>query len=95
MRWELIPKPRSIFLKVKCPKCANEQLISLIAEVVSELKEEERELLKMLVDQTPNEEICRKLRITNYNTFQTKKHRLVQKLKKLHEKKEKRHKLLY
>ena len=27
MRWELIPKPRSMFLKVKCPKCANEQMI--------------------------------------------------------------------
>ncbi|OLD02064.1 30S ribosomal protein S27e [archaeon 13_1_20CM_2_54_9] len=27
MRWELIPKPRSIFLRVKCNKCANEQLI--------------------------------------------------------------------
>ncbi len=27
MRWELIPKPRSVFLKVKCPKCANEQTV--------------------------------------------------------------------
>ena len=27
MRWELIPKPRSIFLKVKCLKCGNEQTI--------------------------------------------------------------------
>jgi len=26
--WEkLIPKPRSSFLKVKCPKCGNEQLV--------------------------------------------------------------------
>lgn len=27
MRWELIPKPRSVFLRVKCPKCANEQTV--------------------------------------------------------------------
>lgn len=27
MRWELIPKPRSIFLRVKCLKCANEQIV--------------------------------------------------------------------
>jgi small subunit ribosomal protein S27e len=27
MRWELIPKPRSIFLRVKCLKCSNEQII--------------------------------------------------------------------
>lgn len=27
MRWELIPKPRSTFLRVKCPKCANEQIV--------------------------------------------------------------------
>ena len=27
MRWELIPKPRSQFLKVKCLKCSNEQLV--------------------------------------------------------------------
>ncbi len=27
MRWELIPKPRSVFLRVKCNKCANEQLV--------------------------------------------------------------------
>ncbi len=27
MRWELIPKPRSQFLKVKCAKCANEQTV--------------------------------------------------------------------
>ena len=27
MRWELIPKPRSVFLRVKCPKCAAEQII--------------------------------------------------------------------
>lgn len=27
MRWELIPKPRSIFLNVKCPKCGNEQTV--------------------------------------------------------------------
>ena len=27
MRWELIPKPRSIFLRVKCLKCANEQIL--------------------------------------------------------------------
>ncbi|MEM2995033.1 MAG: 30S ribosomal protein S27e [Candidatus Bathyarchaeia archaeon] len=26
--WErLIPKPRSAFLRVKCPKCGNEQLV--------------------------------------------------------------------
>ncbi len=24
---KLIPKPRSVFLRVKCPKCGNEQLI--------------------------------------------------------------------
>jgi small subunit ribosomal protein S27e len=24
---ELIPKPRSSFLRVKCPKCGNEQLV--------------------------------------------------------------------
>ncbi len=24
---KLIPKPRSIFLRVKCPKCGNEQLL--------------------------------------------------------------------
>ncbi|TMI38697.1 30S ribosomal protein S27e [Candidatus Bathyarchaeota archaeon] len=27
MRWELIPKPRSTFLRVKCAKCGNEQVI--------------------------------------------------------------------
>jgi len=27
LRWELIPKPRSVFLRVKCPKCANEQIV--------------------------------------------------------------------
>ncbi len=27
VRWELIPKPRSIFLRVKCLKCANEQIV--------------------------------------------------------------------
>src|SRR5467141_3982925 len=27
MRWELIPKPRSIFLRVKCLKCSNEQIV--------------------------------------------------------------------
>ena len=24
---KLIPKPRSVFLRVRCPKCGNEQLI--------------------------------------------------------------------
>ena len=24
---KLIPKPRSVFLRVKCPKCGNEQLV--------------------------------------------------------------------
>lgn len=24
---KLIPKPRSLFLRVKCPKCGNEQLV--------------------------------------------------------------------
>jgi small subunit ribosomal protein S27e len=24
---KLIPKPRSVFLRIKCPKCGNEQLI--------------------------------------------------------------------
>jgi small subunit ribosomal protein S27e len=24
---KLIPKPRSVFLRVKCPKCGNEQLL--------------------------------------------------------------------
>ncbi len=24
---KLIPKPKSVFLRVKCPKCGNEQLI--------------------------------------------------------------------
>ena len=24
---KLIPKPTSVFLRVKCPKCANEQLV--------------------------------------------------------------------
>jgi small subunit ribosomal protein S27e len=27
VRWELIPKPRSMFLRVKCLKCANEQIV--------------------------------------------------------------------
>ncbi len=27
MRWELIPKPRSVFLRVKCLKCSNEQIV--------------------------------------------------------------------
>lgn len=27
VRWELIPKPRSIFLRVKCLKCSNEQIV--------------------------------------------------------------------
>ncbi|HZY93912.1 MAG TPA: 30S ribosomal protein S27e [Candidatus Bathyarchaeia archaeon] len=27
MRWELIPKPKSVFLRVKCPKCSNEQIV--------------------------------------------------------------------
>ncbi|NLB75538.1 MAG: 30S ribosomal protein S27e [Crenarchaeota archaeon] len=24
---KLIPKPRSVFLRIKCPKCGNEQLV--------------------------------------------------------------------
>lgn len=26
-KYDLIPRPRSEFLKVKCPKCGNEQII--------------------------------------------------------------------